>query len=63
MSLRDEAIDIVTVSYRSGATLHEIAQTFGVSHTTIWRWLRHAGIPIRPRGRPKRPMVSVGRTS
>lgn len=52
------SIDTVEIFYRNGMSLAEIAGSFGVHPTTVWRWLKKAGIPLRPKGRPKkRPIV------
>jgi transposase len=45
--------DMAAVMYRAGSTLHEIADRFGVHHTTIWRFLKKTKVKMRPKGRPK----------
>jgi DNA invertase Pin-like site-specific DNA recombinase len=40
--------------HTNGETLADIARTFGVSHTTVFRSLdRVSGFPVRPRGRTR----------
>lgn len=39
--------------YREGKTITEVANTFGVCHTTIRRWARVSGIESRKPGRPR----------
>jgi len=39
--------------YRTGLTQAEVARALGLSTTAVWRYLRDAGEPARPRGRRK----------
>jgi len=43
---------------RQGLSVEAVANRLGCSLTTAHRWLHAAGIPVRPRGRPKVPAVA-----
>ena len=41
---------------RSGCSPSEAADKYGVDKSTILRAMRRWGLPVRPRGRPKKPL-------
>ncbi len=47
--------------YLSGLSGTQVAAACGVSGATVIRWLRRAGVPVRPRGRPLRMAPEVSR--
>ncbi len=48
----DQAIQGFATAYLAGETLEQIAQRHDTTHITIRRYLKDAGIPIRPVGAP-----------
>lgn len=45
--------------YREGKSLKDIGATVGLHFTWVWRLLRDAGEPRRPRGAPRIPAVDT----
>ncbi|KXA94011.1 hypothetical protein AKJ66_00150 [candidate division MSBL1 archaeon SCGC-AAA259E22] len=46
----EEQLEEMAMMYRYGYSAPEIAEWFGVNHSTIYRWLREMGVEIRHRG-------------
>lgn len=46
-------IDEIATDYRRGCTLACLALRYRVADTTIMRWLRSAGVKLRPRCYPR----------
>lgn len=47
--LKDQLVE----GYGQGRSTRSLAMQFGRSPTTIRRWLKMAGVTLRPRGRPR----------
>lgn len=46
-------------AYQSGATLEDLGRDFGVSHVTVWFWLKALGVRFRVRGKLRKPMFEL----
>lgn len=49
-AVRAKRGEIAAAEYRRGATQAQIASLLGVSQMEVWRLLKEAGVPSRPRG-------------
>lgn len=49
-AVRAERREIAAAEYRGGATQMQIASLLEVSQAEVWRLLKEAGVPSRPRG-------------
>ena len=45
--------------YKAGSTVREIGVKFGVSRSTVQRWLHKSGVKTRGRGKPKQIAISA----
>lgn len=49
----NQKLDAAIAAYQAGDDVRIIAAHLGVAKNTVYNWLRGAGIPRRPAGRPK----------